>query len=86
MIFSYFKLNKKNICACLKINAMSMKMMLKNNSLYYYQFQKVEKNNVLQLFSKLCDEDFPVPLRDILVKKATVLGSTYEILCEQIFP
>ncbi|KAL4153128.1 hypothetical protein QTP88_000961 [Uroleucon formosanum] len=55
---------------------------LKTNSFYYDEFQTMKKNDILKCYSTLSHEDFPA-LRDILMKMATVFGSTY--ICEQIF-
>ncbi|KAL4143577.1 hypothetical protein QTP88_005895 [Uroleucon formosanum] len=55
---------------------------LKTNSFYYDEFQTMKKNDILKFYSTLSHEDFPA-LRDILMKMATVFGSTY--ICEQIF-
>ncbi|XP_060846546.1 general transcription factor II-I repeat domain-containing protein 2A-like [Rhopalosiphum padi] len=55
---------------------------LKTNSFYYDEFQTMKKNDILKFYSTLSHEDFPA-LRDIMMKMATVFGSTY--ICEQIF-
>lgn len=54
---------------------------LKTNSFYCNEFQKIEENNFIELYSKLPNKDFPA-LREIMMKMATAFGSINT--CKQI--